>query len=156
MLWPTMGPRSLQALSNGRCDGRSGVALDGERGTAIVVEGLLNYFDRDTVMAMSRRASPTSWPGFRAVCISAMPLSAKRIATIPGIGAFMRALSAFARGRVHIHFERAQDARAALLDCGFDDASVDSAAGILAPHGIAIPARSAKVGVLQARVTRPR
>jgi len=43
------------------------------------------------------------------------------------IRAFRLALSAFVRGRVHLHFESAEEAIGALLEAGFDDARVHPA-----------------------------
>jgi O-methyltransferase involved in polyketide biosynthesis len=102
------GPRSLDTLA---------ATLDPARGTAIITEGLVNYFDRDTVIAMwGRFASALS--GFTdGVYLSDLHLYGDANPTLTW--AFTLGLSAFVRGRVHLHFDGVEEARTALLDCGF-------------------------------------
>ncbi|MCG8418632.1 MAG: class I SAM-dependent methyltransferase [Proteobacteria bacterium] len=106
--------------------------FDLERGTAIVVEGLLNYFDRATMLAVSQRIAD-----FLAQFPDGLYLTdlypRSTVADLPGLRLFVAALSAFARGRVHLHFDRPAAAEQALLRCGFDAAQVRPAIDFLDP-----------------------
>lgn len=105
------GPGSLLELAK---------TLDPSKGVAIVTEGLLNYFDRESVLGM--------WSRFARV-LAGFP-HGLYLADIhmhgashgPTIDAFMLLLSLFVRSRVHIHFDTEPDIERALHDCGFIDA----------------------------------
>ncbi|HVV10226.1 class I SAM-dependent methyltransferase [Amycolatopsis sp.] len=107
------GPESLGALAD---------SLDPELGTAIITEGLLNYFDLDAVTGMWRRFAdvlrrfPTG-AYFADVVLGDSPV--QRL----GVGL----LSTIVRGRVHLHFADDTEAAAALGDCGFPAADVTPA-----------------------------
>jgi O-methyltransferase involved in polyketide biosynthesis len=102
------GPASLAALAG---------SLDPTRGTAIITEGLVNYFDRDTVFGMWSRFA-TALSGFSdGVYFSDLHLHGDANPTLTW--AFTMGLSAFVRGRVHLHFGNPTEAAAALLDSGF-------------------------------------
>jgi O-methyltransferase involved in polyketide biosynthesis len=115
------GPQSLTAVA---------AELDPHRGLAIVTEGLLGYLPTEAVDAIWRR--------FAAACAS---FSAGRYFSDLHLGgiqtsqvrAFRVLLSAFVRGRVHLHFENAREAEAALMQAGFAEARVHRAAA-LAPE----------------------
>jgi O-methyltransferase involved in polyketide biosynthesis len=113
------GPASLAGLL-------AGGVLDRRRGTAVITEGLTGYLDGDSLHAM--------WRSFAAV-LSEFPagtyLSDLHLAEVQDllIRGFRLVLSAFVRGAVHLHFDDAQEARGALLDCGFASAEVAPAAG---------------------------
>ena len=103
------GPTSIASI----CD-----TLDPARGTAIVTEGLINYFDLATTRAMWRRF---------AVALARFPknlylsdLIVREGNTGPLVTGFSWLLSAFVRGRVHLHFDHAEAAEAALVEDGFD------------------------------------
>ena len=113
------GPTSIDAIC---------ASLDATRGTAIVTEGLVNYFDRDTMVAM--------WARF-ARALRRFPhghylsdLVTRDDNADPFVRGFSMMLSAFVRGRVHIYDG---DGVAALHDAGFaharlvDPASYDLA-----------------------------
>lgn len=102
-----LGPTSLAALAG---------TLDPSRGTAIITEGLLNYFDRDTVAAM--------WHRF-AVALRRFPRSRYLSDLILADGnrgvvatGFSWLLSAFVRGRVHMPFATAEATEDALEQAG--------------------------------------
>lgn len=108
------GPASLAALCK---------SLDPARGTAILTEGLVNYFDRAAVVAMWRRfaralaAFPTG--------LYLSDLIVREGNKSPMIAGFQWLLSAFVRGKVHMHFATAHDAEQALDTAGFDAALLD-------------------------------
>jgi O-methyltransferase involved in polyketide biosynthesis len=115
------GPLSLAAVAG---------ELDADDGLAILTEGLLGYLPSDAVDALWRRFAQTL-DGFSAgVYLSDLHLGSVQS---PVIWAFRQALGAFVRGRVHLHFEGAQAAEAALRDCGFARARVRPAAELVDP-----------------------
>ena len=117
------GPGSLAAVAAG---------LDRREGVAIITEGLLNYFSLDNVRSM--------WRHF-----------ARTLAEFERVSPFLKLLSAFVRGRVHLHFATADEVHAELEADGFPYARLlepgefaERLSGI--PHGLA-----GYVKVLEAR-----
>jgi O-methyltransferase involved in polyketide biosynthesis len=105
--------------------GSAGAALDPAGGLAILTEGLLGYFPTEEVLGMWRRFADLLG-GFEAnayVC----ELHMGDIAAGPTARAFRLGLSAFVRGRVHLHFENERAAEAAARSAGFTDAVVTRA-----------------------------
>jgi O-methyltransferase involved in polyketide biosynthesis len=101
------GPESLAALAG---------TLDPGRGLAIITEGLLGYLDSAAVDGIWRRFA-TVLRGFSAGrYISDLHLGDMQTPLIHG---FRLLLSAFVRGRVHLHFAAAAEAERALRECGF-------------------------------------
>ncbi|WP_370305085.1 class I SAM-dependent methyltransferase [Sinimarinibacterium flocculans] len=102
------GPMSLEAVA---------ASLDRSRGVALITEGLLNYFSEAHVRSMWRRFSSVMRQFPQASYWSDIGLSGdmggSRVAPFVGF------LSAFVRGRVHLHFRTPADAEAALRECGF-------------------------------------
>jgi O-methyltransferase involved in polyketide biosynthesis len=70
-----------------------------ERGIAIVAEGLQNYFDETTVRALWRRVVPLLGSG-----IFVGDLHTRETNSGWLVAAYEASLSAFVRGKVHIHF----------------------------------------------------
>lgn len=105
------GPLSLSAICAG---------LDRNLGLAIVTEGLVNYFPEEAVRSMWRRFAKELSGFSHGSYWSDLVLSSE----IGGKGTrpFIHFLSAFVRGRVHLHFTHAAVAQRALRDCGFVDA----------------------------------
>lgn len=106
------GPSSLAAIA---------ATLDPTRGTAIITEGLLNYFAPDAVTGMWRRfaAVLSGFPRGRYLAdlhVRARARTTERV--------FAGLLGVFVRGRIHFHFADAEAARAALLAAGFDRAEL--------------------------------
>jgi O-methyltransferase involved in polyketide biosynthesis len=108
------GPTSIDAILG---------ALDPDKGTAIITEGLINYFDRQTVQQM--------WSRF-AIALGRFPTGMYYSDVItqegnggPMIVGFAYLLSAFVRGKVHIHFASNQEGENALAEAGFDAAVLD-------------------------------
>ena len=108
------GPTSIAAL----CE-----TLDPTRGTAIITEGLINYFDRETVVAI--------WQRFQRA-LATFP-SGTYLSDIyvrehnrgPFVGGFSWLLAAFVRGRVYMHYDDSPAVEDALDQLGFDAAVLD-------------------------------
>lgn len=101
------GPTSIDAICG---------ALDPTKGTAIITEGLINYFDRATVVAMWTRFARALVRFPRGLYLS--DLIMREGNDSPIIAAFSWLLSAFVRGRVHVHFDSSAEATAALASAG--------------------------------------
>jgi O-methyltransferase involved in polyketide biosynthesis len=112
------GPTSIGAIC---------ASLDRARGTAIITEGLVNYFDRATTVAIWKRFARALAPFPRGLYLSDLVL---RGAFAPSL---VRLLGMFVRGRVHLDFASVDDADHALDDAGFDAALLDPCdfAGVL-------------------------
>lgn len=109
------GPSSLAGVA--------GVHLDPDRGTAIITEGLLGYFDEVAVRGMWKRFARClrGFPG--GLYLSDLNLSGD-MAAMRGARIFKFLLETFARGKTHLHFEHPTDAERALRECGFGEARV--------------------------------
>lgn len=92
--------------------------LDPRKGTAIITEGLLNYFDTPTVESLWQRIARVLSRYPSGVYMSDMYLRGE-VGRVAGSRAFTAALGAFTRGRVHIHFQDEVRAGAALAHAGF-------------------------------------
>jgi O-methyltransferase involved in polyketide biosynthesis len=113
------GPQSIALLAE---------ELDPRQGLAIITEGLLGYLDGDAVDGVWRRFARTlhTFPTGR--YISDLHMGDVQNVLIRG---FRIMLSAFVRGRVHLHFQNPREAEAALRDSGFDRAAVRPASEIV-------------------------
>jgi O-methyltransferase involved in polyketide biosynthesis len=113
------GAESLDALAAG---------LDPGAGVAVATEGLLGYLDGDSVSGLWRRIASllSGFPAGR--YISDLHIGAMRNAQVR---VFRVLLSAFVRGRVHLHFDTCPDAEAAVRAAGFTSAVVRPGASIV-------------------------
>jgi O-methyltransferase involved in polyketide biosynthesis len=102
------GPTSIDAICAG---------LDPTKGTAIITEGLVNYFDRETVVAMWRRFARALERFPYGVYYSDLILREANTGSL--VTGFAWLLSAFVRGKVHLHFTTPSEATAALATAGF-------------------------------------
>jgi O-methyltransferase involved in polyketide biosynthesis len=115
------GPQSLAAVAD---------TLDPGIGTAIITEGLVNYLDRATILAL--------WQRFARV-LRRFPTGAYfgDIVLAPETGSVVQRLGAglvgtIVRSGVHLHFSGEDAAAAALREAGFPAAEVEPAAAY--PH----------------------
>jgi O-methyltransferase involved in polyketide biosynthesis len=90
-------------------------------GTALITEGLLGYFDPETVAGVWRRFARALAARGGGVYLTDLNL---RGDATPVAVLFTRVLSLFARGRVYLHFDRDADAEAAMRGAGFDEARI--------------------------------
>ena len=107
----------LDALAETALDDLA-ATLDPSKGTAIITEGLVNYFDRATVTAMWSRFSRALARFPHGVYYSDLIVKDGNRDVVTST--FSALLSAFVRGRVHIHFATPEEAERALEDAGFD------------------------------------
>ncbi len=135
------GPLSLEAVAGSRL--RPGV------GTAIVTEGLLGYFPGDVVDALWRRFARLLHGYPSGLYLSDLHLGES--ARLPGVRLFRQLLSLFARGRVHLHFDGAEEVCRALAGAGFDGAEARDAGRLSVELGIPGLERVRVVAVLAAR-----
>lgn len=140
------GPRSLAAVA--------GRLLDPGVGTAVVTEGLVNYFDRAAVTAMWARISDVLAGFERGLYVSDLHVQ-EHVAAIRGARVFRGLVSMLARGRVHLHFPGVAAAESALLEAGFARASVRSP-GAFARALALSPRRSAAPVAIITAEARPR
>jgi len=108
------GPTSIAALCG---------ALDPSRGTAIITEGLINYFDRATVLAMWQRFARALAPFPKGIYLSDIIVEEANHGAM--VHAFTWLVGAFVRGRTHIHFADAVEVESALDASGFDGVALD-------------------------------
>jgi len=107
------GPQSLAQLAQ---------RLDPRQGTAIITEGLLNYFDRDAVLGMWRRYA-TALSGFpQGLYLSDLHLRREHRDALTVF--FSGLLGRYVRGGIHFHFGDAAEAAQALRQAGFGAAQV--------------------------------
>jgi O-methyltransferase involved in polyketide biosynthesis len=102
--------------------------LDRDQGLAIVTEGLLGYLEHDAVTGIWRRFARALGGFARGVYISDIHIGELQNAQVR---AFRLLLSAFVRGRVHLHFGTEQEVVAALGEAGFASAEVRRAADVV-------------------------
>ncbi len=120
--------------------------LDPNVGTAIITEGLVNYFDTETLLGMWRRfgAALRRFPSN--LYLSDLILREGNAG--PFIAGFSWLLSAFVRGKVHMHFASADDAERALAECGLPGTLLD-------PRAFELPdldeAGAARVRIIEAQ-----
>jgi O-methyltransferase involved in polyketide biosynthesis len=108
------GPTSIAAI---------GKTLDPERGTAIITEGLVNYFDAPILRGMWKRFA-TALREFPA-SLYLSDLILKQGNDGPFVTGFSWLLSAFVRGKTHLHFDGVDDAERALAECGMPGVLLD-------------------------------
>jgi O-methyltransferase involved in polyketide biosynthesis len=123
--------------------------LDPGVGTAVVTEGLVNYFPRETVLGLWRRIARElrRFPSGRYLSDLHVASRAGRADRLVIAG-----LSAFVRGQVHLHFADTTEASAALRTCGFDQVRLHAPR----EHAATLPGMEApgadRVRVVDARV----
>jgi O-methyltransferase involved in polyketide biosynthesis len=108
-----LGPLSLSALAD---------RLDTTQGTAIITEGLLNYFDRESVLGMWQRFASVLSRFPQGLYLSDLHLAREN--RVQSQRLFGRLLQAFVRGRVHLHFSEAGEALEQLRGAGFSGAQL--------------------------------
>lgn len=102
----------------------AGVAatLDPRAGTAIITEGLMNYLDPAKAQAVWRRIAQVL-KGFPQGLYLADAYLKREHRSLPAL-VFGTVLSAFVRGRMHIHFDSPAQATALLRQAGFATAQL--------------------------------
>jgi O-methyltransferase involved in polyketide biosynthesis len=108
------GPTSIDAVC---------ASLDPARGTAIITEGLINYFATETMLGIWRRFAAALRRFPRNLYLSDLILREGNHS--PLLVGFRWFLSAFVRGRVHMHFDSADEAEDALAGAGLTGVLID-------------------------------
>lgn len=114
----------MDALADGGARSLSSVAslLDARRGLAIITEGLINYFDRDTVEKMWRRIARVLARFPTGLYLSDVLLANHgRSLALRGFNA---ALATVTGARLQTHYEDLATCRRALASVGFDGSAV--------------------------------
>jgi O-methyltransferase involved in polyketide biosynthesis len=106
------GPDSLQALAG---------ELDPDQGTAVITEGLINYFPTADVLTLWETVADSLHRFPRGLYLSDIHLGESADAVTATAKAL---ITAFVRGNVYLHFDGEQDAIVALRNAGFDDAEL--------------------------------
>lgn len=127
--------------------------LDPAVGTAIVTEGLVNYFDEATVRAMWARFARLLAGYPSGLYLSDLHLSGD-VDHLPAVRLFRKALAVFARGANHLHFPDGPAATAALADAGLV-ATLHRPSDWLARLNLPAEAATDVVRVVEARVGGP-
>jgi O-methyltransferase involved in polyketide biosynthesis len=127
------GPGSLNELFG---------ELDQTSGVAVITEGLLNYFDRESVSKLWGTIARNLDAFPHGLYLSDIHLqSANAGAAAKGFAAL---LGAFVRGRIHFHFASESEVTSALLAAGFRQATIHRPAEFV-DTGVVIPGRGAKL-----------
>lgn len=123
-------------------------SLAPDQGLAIITEGLLNYFPTTAVCDMWARFAATLARFPRGLYLSDLHLASDNRGILVDLG--LRLLSAFVRGRVHLHFDSPAAALAALREAGFAQAELIRPAPQPGVGGALDPAGARMVRVLRA------
>lgn len=105
------GPASLEGIA---------AQLDPARGLAIITEGLVNYFPTEAVTALWARMARVASGFSSGLYLSDLHLAGETRGALAS--GFTGLLSAFVRGRVHLHFASRAQAEAGLRAAGFAEA----------------------------------
>jgi O-methyltransferase involved in polyketide biosynthesis len=140
----------LNALEDSGPQSIFGIAetLDPKLGTAIVAEGLLNYFDAATAAGVWRRFAEALRRFSNGVYLSDLYLQSDHDGMAGGI--FKKFLSSFVRGRIHVHFESRQQAIDVMSGAGFSAARIHETSELPATRDIAHIRGADRVQVLEA------
>ena len=134
------GALSLSALAR---------TLDPAQGTAIITEGLVNYFDTPTVMGMWGRFAKVLGGFPHGLYLSDIHLIQGN--QHAGITGFKALLSTFVKGRVHLHFDTEDQAIQALRQAGFEHAVLRAPKAVANELGLALQPGANAVRVIEAR-----
>lgn len=123
--------------------------LDAGVGTAVITEGLLNYFPTPAVQDLWTRVADGLGRFPTGLYLSDLHVQAGH-----GVAerAFAAALSVAVRGRVHLHFDGVRAAEQALRDAGFDTGTLHAPAAYADRLPGMLAAGAGKVHVVEARV----
>ncbi len=108
----TAGPESLASLAD---------ELDPDQGTAIITEGLINYFPTSDVVTLWRTIATSLHRFPRGLYLSDLHLD-RATDKVTATAKFL--IAAFVRGHVYLHFADEQDATWALQNAGFDESEL--------------------------------
>lgn len=134
------GPNSLAALAD---------ELDPDQGTAVITEGLINYFPMSNVVTLWNSVATALHRFPRGLYLSDLHLD-QSPGAVTATAKFL--ITAFVRGNVYLHFENEGAAIQGLRDAGFDAAELmlpSSFEGVNAAPGVD------RNHIVRAATTRP-
>ena len=134
------GPATIDAIC---------ATLDPAVGTAIITEGLINYFDQPTMLGIWRRfaGALARFPsGFYLSDVILREGNAGLLAA-----GLSQMIAVFVRGKVFMHFDSAADAEKALAECGLSGVLLDPRDFAPALPGLEL-AGAARVRIIEAMV----
>lgn len=134
------GPASLAAVA---------ATLDPNRGLAIVTEGLMNYLDPDSAQATWRRIARTLAGFPHGLYLADVYFREQNRSA--GLAVFGAALSAFVRGRMHLHYATPEAMLAGMRAAGFARATIHRTADLPETRALAAIRGGDHVRVLEAR-----
>jgi O-methyltransferase involved in polyketide biosynthesis len=111
------GPASLASIASD---------LDPSRGTAIITEGLLNYLSPADVASLWPRFAATLRGFPHGLYLSDLHVGEQNSGLLLSLA--KRGLGTLVRGSIHFHHATSEEARARLLDAGFDEATLHAPA----------------------------
>ncbi len=120
--------------------------FDPDRGTAIITEGLISYFDASLVASLWKTFADALKPFSAGLYLSDTHFESD-LRQIPGANLFRRTLNRFTRGRDHDFFADEATALAALTDAGFSSAEVPYASDF-ADLGLSTKEQNSRVRVV--------
>lgn len=139
----------LDALAPGGLE-RLAATLDRTQGLAVVSEGLLNYLPAAEVAGLWQSVA-VAMEGFpQGLLLSDIHLEGENAGPVETV--FAAALGVFVRGRIHFHFERAEEAEDALRTAGFAHATLHAPLAFAAEVPDADRAGAQKVRIVEARL----
>lgn len=100
-------------------------ALDPQRGTAIITEGLVNYFDQATAEAMFGRFARALAPFPTGLFLTDLYLAGDNDHLL--VRLFSAGLAVFVRGRVHVYYSDADEVVGVMREAGFVTATAERA-----------------------------
>jgi O-methyltransferase involved in polyketide biosynthesis len=134
------GPRSLSAIA---------ATLDPALGTAVITEGLMSYLDPETAQGVWRRIARALKPFSHGLYLSDIYM--KREHRNVGVLLFGAVISAFVRGRMHVHFETPAQAVATMQNSGFRTAFAHETSSLPQLKDLAGQRGAERVRILEAR-----
>ena len=137
------GPRSLDAIA---------ASLDPARGTAIITEGLLNYFDAPAVRGMWARFARALARFPRGLYLADLSVASESGGALAA--AFAAMLGVFVRGKVHVHFQDPGHAEAELRASGFADATLHRPTDFTTEVGVIEEAGASRVRIVHATLAK--
>jgi O-methyltransferase involved in polyketide biosynthesis len=135
------GPLSLAHLAS---------VLNPACGTAIITEGLVNYFDQAHLLGIWGRFAKVLSGFANGVYLSDIHLAHANQGM--GIAAFRLMLSAFVKGEVHFHFDSEEQACQALVQSGFAQARLHAPSEFAKELSLPLSPGADMVRIIEARV----
>ena len=126
-------------------------SLDPSKGTAVISEGLVNYFPRAQVETLWARIATGLRSRSGGLYLSDLH-TGDDIRGALGAQAFITALEIFARGNVSVEFQNSQEVELSLAQAGFTDSSLLTTKEFASLNGVEEPYKDNIVRIVRAQV----